>query len=411
MKNYQPKKISNNPNWKTVKLEDIGYFNKGKGISKSEEVNKGLPCIRYGQIYTTYNIKIEKLHTFITKKSSLNSTRIRKEDIIFAGSGEALEEIGKSVVLIKDVEVYVGSDTIILSLKDTANINSLFLTYLLNSPETRRQLNKLGQGNSIVHIYKKDIKKINVRIPPLKKQKKIVEILSIWDQAIEKLEKLISAKEKQFNWLLKNLINDQKDNPQWKTVKLGDICEFTRGPFGSSLKKDIFVKKGYAVYEQFHAIYQDLSKFRYFIDEKKFNNMQRFKVQTDDLIMSCSGTIGKTIIIPKKYNEGIINQALLKLSPKEKISIYFLKLVMDSNRFKNQLFEVGGAIKNVPSVKNLKNIKILLPPLPEQKKIVEILSTWDQVIEKLENLSQLYQKQKKGLMQQILTEKESEVIT
>src|SRR3989338_4886322 len=78
---------------------------------------------------------------------------------------------------------------------------------------------------------------------------------------------------------------------KWK--KLGEVCEFVRGPFGGSLKKDIFKPEGYAVYEQQHAIYDQFEDIRYFIDEKKFNEMKRFELKSGDLIMSCSGTMGK----------------------------------------------------------------------------------------------------------------------
>ena len=65
----------------------------------------------------------------------------------------------------------------------------------------------------------------------------------------------------------------------WKKEKLGDVCEFVRGPFGGSLKKNIFKEDGFAVYEQQHAIYDQFNKIRYFIDEVKFNEMKRFEFQ------------------------------------------------------------------------------------------------------------------------------------
>ena len=99
----------------------------------------------------------------------------------------------------------------------------------------------------------------------------------------------------------------------WELKKLGEVCDFIRGPFGGSLKKNCFKKSGYAVYEQQHAIYGDFT-FRYFIDESKFQEMKRFEVLPQDIIMSCSGTMGKISIVPDETPKGIINQALLKLT-------------------------------------------------------------------------------------------------
>ena len=161
----------------------------------------------------------------------------------------------------------------------------------------------------------------------------------------------------------------------WDRKKLGDICGFVRGPFGGSLKKNIFKPEGYAVYEQQHAIYDQFDDIRYFIDEKKFNEMKRFELNSGDLIMSCSGTMGKIAIVPENIKKGIINQALLKLTPSKKISTVFLKLWMQSENFQESLKEYSGgaAIQNVASVAILKQIEIPLPTLPEQQRIVSIL--------------------------------------
>ncbi|MDE3234551.1 MAG: restriction endonuclease subunit S [Bacteroidota bacterium] len=161
----------------------------------------------------------------------------------------------------------------------------------------------------------------------------------------------------------------------WERKKLGDVCGFVRGPFGGSLKKNIFKPEGYAVYEQQHAIYDQFDHIRYFIDENKFNEMKRFELNSGDLIMSCSGTMGKIAIVPENIKKGIINQALLKLTPSKKVSTVFLKLWMQSESFQESLREYSGgaAIQNVASVATLKRIEIPLPPLLEQQRIVAIL--------------------------------------
>ncbi len=161
----------------------------------------------------------------------------------------------------------------------------------------------------------------------------------------------------------------------WEKKKLGDICEFVRGPFGGSLKKNTFKPDGFAVYEQQHAIYDQFDDIRYFIDENKFNEMKRFELKAGDLIMSCSGTMGKVAIVPNEFKKGIINQALLKISPSNKISNVFLKLWMQSVSFQESLknYSGGAAIQNVASVAILKGIEIPLPTISEQKHIVSII--------------------------------------
>ena len=157
--------------------------------------------------------------------------------------------------------------------------------------------------------------------------------------------------------------------------KLGEVCDFVRGPFGGSLKKDCFKQDGYAVYEQQHAIYNQFELIRYFIDGSKFEEMKRFEVFPGDLIMSCSGTMGKVAIVPDNIKKGIINQALLKLSPSDRLDIRFLKYWMESNDFQESISKhsQGAAIKNVASVKVLKEIELPCPKINEQQQIVAIL--------------------------------------
>jgi type I restriction enzyme S subunit len=171
----------------------------------------------------------------------------------------------------------------------------------------------------------------------------------------------------------------------WEIKKLGEVCKFVRGPFGGSLKKECFVENGYAVYEQQHAIYNQFEEIRYFIDEKKFDEMKRFELLSGDLIMSCSGTMGKVAIVPNGIQKGIINQALLKLTPKNNLIIRFLRYWMSSEDFQISisLHSQGAAIKNVASVQVLKTISLPCPELSEQKRIVQIL---DETFEKIDTL-------------------------
>jgi type I restriction enzyme S subunit len=176
--------------------------------------------------------------------------------------------------------------------------------------------------------------------------------------------------------MIKESIMENTNLPAgWEIFKFGEICKFVRGPFGGSLKKSIFKESGFAVYEQKHAIYDRFDNVRYFVDEEKFNEMKRFELNSGDLIMSCSGTIGKIAIVPNNIQRGIINQALLILSPNKKVSNIYLKLWLQSENFQDSLkkYTKGAAIKNVASVKILKNIEFPLPPLPQQKQIVAIL--------------------------------------
>lgn len=173
-------------------------------------------------------------------------------------------------------------------------------------------------------------------------------------------------------------------NTEYDLVKIEEVCEFKRGPFGGSLKKEIFVNDGYLVYEQYHAINDDFSFGRYFIDENKFQEMKGFEVKPCDLLISCSGTMGKIAIVPQSAKQGIINQALLKLTPNQtKILPLYLKKILEAEEIQERYFrnQEGAAIQNVASVKALKDIEIPLPPLETQQQIVAEIEGYQKIID------------------------------
>ena len=218
---------------------------------------------------------------------------------------------------------------------------------------------------------------------------KLVDQDSNDKKVIEVLEKVKTDKEKMEK---DKIIRKQKSLPPfaehdvpfespkgWIWVRLIDLIALEknamkRGPFGGSLKKEIFVKNGYLVYEQRHAIHNDFNYAKYFITPQKFQEMINFKVEPGDLIISCSGvTLGKIAEIPTKAKKGIINQALLKINLNSKLVrndffIYFF----NSGIYQNQIFDKakGSAIPNMVAVEQLKKTLIVIPPLEEQKRLV-----------------------------------------
>ena len=162
-----------------------------------------------------------------------------------------------------------------------------------------------------------------------------------------------------------------------------------RGPFGSSLKKAYFVPKGIRVFEQYNPINNDPYWSRYYISDSKYEELKAFTAQAGDLLISCSGTLGKIIELPKDVEKGIINQALLKitLNPEKIINQFFIYLfrspIMQKKIFDNT---IGTAIQNIASVKELKKIKILLPTPDEQKQIVREIEKRFEVADEVERV-------------------------
>lgn len=269
-------------------------------------------------------------------------------------------------------------------------VSKEWLYYFL-SRETFRVEGVARMTGAVGHkrVSKDFIESYSIPVPPLSEQKRIVGIL---DEAFDGIAAAKANAEKNlqntpaiFESHLQSIFTQRGKG--WVDTPLGNVCDFVRGPFGGSLKKAIFVADGYAVYEQQHAIYDQFEDVRYFIDEAKFKEMRRFELLPDDLIMSCSGTMGRVAMVPNGIRRGIINQALLKLTPSAKILGKFLKAWMESEAFQDALREYSGgaAIQNVASVRILKEIKVPLPQVTEQKRIVADLEALREETQRLES--------------------------
>jgi type I restriction enzyme, S subunit len=149
---------------------------------------------------------------------------------------------------------------------------------------------------------------------------------------------------------------------------------FRRGPFGSALKKEVFVDKGYKVYEQYCPINDDCSFGRYYINEEKFAKLKQFEVKAGDFLISCSGvTLGRITQVPECSERGIINQALLRVRVYQRYILdKFFILLFRSPEFQKSLFErsTGSAIPNLKGVDELKAIPVPLLSYEEQLEIV-----------------------------------------
>lgn len=160
----------------------------------------------------------------------------------------------------------------------------------------------------------------------------------------------------------------------WEWVRWGELGEYKKGPFGSSLTKSMFVPQSdeaVKVYEQKNAIQKNYSLGDYYITKEKYETMAGFTVRPGDIIVSCAGTIGETYLLPPEAPVGIINQALMRAKlHMDSIIPYWLLHFQYVLLIENKLKGSGSAIKNIPPFEVLKAMPVPLPPLAEQHRIV-----------------------------------------
>lgn len=177
-----------------------------------------------------------------------------------------------------------------------------------------------------------------------------------------------------------------------KKYKFKDICldkGFVRGPFGSALKKSLFVPKTidtYKVYEQCVPLEQDKTKGNYYISRKYFEkSLKRFEVKNNDFLVSCSGVnYGAIYHLQEPFEKGVINQALLIIRINNRIVDYnYFKYLFRLVLSKAITSGTGDStIPNFPSIDVIKDIDVFLPTLSLQKKIGNFLNSIDEKMRK-----------------------------
>lgn len=164
---------------------------------------------------------------------------------------------------------------------------------------------------------------------------------------------------------------------EWEVVRLQDVGDYKKGPFGSAITIDMFIEKSpgsYKVYEQKNAIRGNCEIGEAYIPKNVYNNLKNFSVYPLDIIVSCAGTIGKCYILPEDCEQGIINQALMRVRVNKSVNLeYFLYIFDIVLSYAAIKYSNGSAIKNIPPFNVLNKLRVTLPSNIEQLQIVNYL--------------------------------------
>ena len=187
--------------WEVRRLGQIGVFFKCSGGTKADDVPAGVPCIRYGHLYTQFDHFIERGVSFLSPENVERYSSVECGDVLFAGSGESVDEIGKSAALLLEDGAYAGGD-IIAFRSAPGLLTPRFAGYVCECPSSTSQKSAMSRGITIEHIYGHQLKRLAVPIPPLPEQAAIARFL---DHADRRIWRYIRAKER-----LIELVEEQK---------------------------------------------------------------------------------------------------------------------------------------------------------------------------------------------------------
>lgn len=161
--------------WELAQLGRLGSFFKGGGGTKEDEIEGGLPCIRYGDLYTQHQFLIRHSRAGIAEASTSRYKQLRYGDLLFAGSGETIEEIGKSAVNLIESPAYCGGD--VIGFRPHVEIDATFLGYAADCSSAIYQKACMGRGVTVMHIYGNELKYLVIPLPPIDEQRAIAKFI------------------------------------------------------------------------------------------------------------------------------------------------------------------------------------------------------------------------------------------
>ena len=358
-------------NWTYKKLgECFPYIKNGANIKQIKDA-KGYPITRIetlsGGVFNRDRMgyadifDINKFQDYLIEDGDLLMSHINSKTYI----GRTVKYISKN-----NEKIIHGMNLLRLKSNESLILSSFFKFYTdswhFKTDIARIRKDAVNQSSFAIS----DLKNFRIPLPSLSEQQAIVSEL-------DKINELISLKKAQLSDLdalaqsiFYDMFGDPIENEKgWEVKKLDDICvSIVRGPFGSALKKEFFVKPDgttYKIYEQKHAIQKNAAIGSYYITEERFRELSRFELRPYDIIMSCSGTIGELYRLPSNTERGIMNQALLKFTLNNNICYEYFYRMME---YMKHYFTVrGSGLQNIGSVKIIKSMLFGLPPLSLQQ--------------------------------------------
>ena len=175
------------PGWQEKTLGEIAIdMYRGSGIRRDQITKEGFPCVRYGEIYTTYNISFEDCVSHTLESSIASPKYFEHGDLLFAITGESVEDIGKTIAYMGNEKCLLGGDIICMKHKQ----NPKFLSYALSTTDAIKQKGFGKTKLKVVHTNAPSLKAIRIPLPPLFEQQSIVEQLDSISTNISLLEEI-----------------------------------------------------------------------------------------------------------------------------------------------------------------------------------------------------------------------------
>lgn len=269
-------------------------------------------------------------------------------------------------IALPDFEGVCSTD--IIPILPGPKLDRRYLAHYLLTPKMIALASDRAAGANLPRLSPRVLIDFPIPLPPIDEQRRIAAMLDKAEELRAKRRAAIALLDQLPQAIFLEMFGDGVP-----LKSLSELAELKRGPFGGALKKEFFVESGFKVYEQGNVIADDFEIGNYFIDERRFSKMRGFEIAPDDLLVSCSGTLGRIAQVPRNAAPGLINQALLRLRVRnDQMRPTFLRLALQSHAVQQVLagFSRGSGLQNFPPMSEVRSLLIPAPDLHAQDKFI-----------------------------------------
>ena len=389
--------------WEIKKLKSLCkkvIDNRGKTPSLSDQ---GKPLIEINSIIGNKFPDLSKVTKFVSDETFntwFRNGHPEKGDVLVATVGNT------GVNCIVDFEEGVASIAQnLIGLRFVESIDCDFMYYNMNTSNHFSKVKSVVMGAVQPSLKVPHLLSFEYNIPPLPEQKKIAQILSTWDNAISATERLLENSQQRKKALMQQLLTGKKRLPgfegEWNVNKLEAVMKRIYGG-GTPPREDISCWNGDLPWVTVKDLVSDrITGAQEHISDEGLRNSAANIVEKGNVIIATRMAVGRVVTCSVDV---AINQDLKAIIPNEKAVPDYIFYWFKYKESEISKLGTGSTVKGI-QLSDLKKLTFLTPPISEQKKIAEILTTADKEIDALQKRLGHLKQEKKALMQQLLTGK------
>ena len=399
--------------WDECQFWTLCTFGPQNGLYKKQNAyGKGYRMVHMTQLFANNFISDQEMPRVQLTQSEEKNYLLKKGDLLFGRRSLAIEGAGKCSLVHEPSKALTFESSIIRVTPDIGRLDSKYAFYFIESPNGRYQMYKFTRVVAVAGISGSDLKQYRLPVPSLPEQQKIAEILSTWDEAIEQTRNLINAKKRCKKALMQQLLTGKSRLPgfseSWREFQLGDLASVV---FSNVDKKATHDEISVRLCNYTDVYYNDrITKDMHLMKATATNTeIEKYKLKKNDVILTKDSETVEDIAVPcyvaEEVEDIVCGYHLAIIRPKPaRIHGPFLSNLLTMDQVHYQFTRLANGVTRFGLTNgSIRRIKINIPLLAEQRRIAGVLSIVNHEIEKLETKLSALERQKRGLMQKLLT--------